>query len=147
MHYFYGNARGNGRLAARLYRNVLIQRGGSQPRRYPDHRVFIRVHDALIAGRRPGAGNVERIVRRDPDLEENILEEIARDPTASTRSIGRRLGVPNQTVHRILGAEGMHPFHFRKVQNLLPTDYERRVAFCQEMLRKDRKDPNFFDSI
>lgn len=45
MHYYYGYARGNAGLAARLYRDMLIRRGGPQPATYPDRHVFLRVHN------------------------------------------------------------------------------------------------------
>lgn len=40
MHYYYGYAQGNAGLAARLYRDMLIRRGGRQPATYPDRHVF-----------------------------------------------------------------------------------------------------------
>ena len=39
------------------------------------------------------------------------------------------------TVHRILRAEGMRPYHVRKVQDLLAGDHSLRVAFCEEIIK------------
>lgn len=50
MHFIYGECRGVGREAARLYRERYPDR------RHPDHRVFGRVHNAYSEGRIPGTG-------------------------------------------------------------------------------------------
>lgn len=33
-------------------------------------------------------------------------------------------------MHRILQENGLHPFHFQRVQQLLPRDEIQRVHFC-----------------
>lgn len=100
MHYYYGVARGNGSLAARLYREQL-QRRGEELTHYPDHRVFINTHNTLMAGRIPGR-SVERVPRVDPDIRDSILEQVERDPTTSSRAITRSTGIPRTSVLRIL---------------------------------------------
>lgn len=148
MHYFYGVAQGNARAAARLYREQLTRRGGPQPEVYPDHRVFIRVHNSYLEGRIPGTARSEgrpRII--DEDLIDNVMVQIVNDPSTSTRVVASRTGLSHMTVHRILRNEGMHPYHTQKVQDLLPVDYPRRVIFCREMLNRIRADPDFFDNI
>lgn len=147
MHYFYGYACGNASLAARMFRDYLQRRGGRQPETYPDHRAILRVHRAYEEGRNPANTNRSRTIRADPGRIDIVLEEVARDPSTSTRAISRRTGIPHVSVHRILRVERIHPYHIRKVQDLLPTDYQRRVDFCQEMLRRDAEDTNFFDKI
>lgn len=148
MHYFYGVAQGNGRKAARLYREQLQRRGGPQPAHYPDHRVFINTHNTLMAGHIPGQrGGREGIPRVDPDRRERVLEEVQRNPSTSTRRMARALGIPRTSIQAILHDEGYHPFHIRRVQALLPADYPLRVEFCQTMLRKQQEDPGYFDKV
>lgn len=143
MHYFYGYARGNARLAARLYRTQGTRRGGLQPETFPDYRVFLRVHNAYMDGRLPGASNREGTIRRNPEHVETVLEEVIADPSTSTRAISRQTRISQPTVQRILRQQNYHPYHIRKVQDLLPTDHRKRVDFCEEVLRRDRDDPDF----
>jgi hypothetical protein len=148
MHYFYGVARGNGAEAARLYREQLQRRGGPQPARYPDHRVFINTHNTLMAGRIPGQrGNPEGILSVDPDRTEVVLEAVRRDPSTSTRAMARTLSIPRTSIQTILHNEGYHAYHLRRVQALQPRDYQLRIDFCQTMLRKEQEDPGFFDKV
>lgn len=148
MHYFYGVAQGNGHEAARLYQDQLQRRGGRQPDRYPDHRVFINTHNTLMAGRIPGRNNPqEGIPRADPDRKEQVLEEVSRNPSTSTRAMARTLGIPRSSIQDILHEEGYHAFHVQRVQALLSTDYQARIDFCQTMLRKEQEDPGFFNKI
>jgi hypothetical protein len=147
MHYVYGYARGNAGLAARLYREQLIRRGGPQPAVYPDRHLFLRVHNSYMEGRLPGSSRRGGALQMDPDRVDIILEEVERDPSTSTRAIQRRTGIPRTSVHRILRMEGYHPYHIRKVQDLLPADYQRRIQFCEDMLRRNRENPEFFDRI
>lgn len=147
MHYFYGVARGNGHLAARLYREHVRHRGGPQPGRFPDHRVFINTHNAYIEGRIPGRARREGIPRAVPERFERVIQDIQRDPSMSTRQISVRTGIPRMSVQRVLRSVGYHPYRIKKVQSLHPADYTARVAFCQEMLRSSDNNPDFFDEI
>lgn len=148
MHYFYGVARGNGHEAARLYRDQLRRRGGPQPDRYPDHRVFTNTHATLMEGRIPGRdSHREAAPRVDPDRREIVLEALRQCPSTSTRIMARTLSIPRSSIQEIIHEEGYHAYHIRRVQALLPTDYQLRVDFCRIMLRKQREDPQFFNKI
>ena len=141
MHYICGLCAGNARRAAREYR-IRYQRRGS----FPDHRVFIRVHNAYIRGKIPGA------VRRDgrhsnDDHDEDVVAMALEEPSTSIRCISRDSGVSKSTVQRILRQYKLHAYHVQRVQALLPNDYAPRVAFCREMLRRSREDPHFFNKI
>ncbi|CAK1598961.1 unnamed protein product [Parnassius mnemosyne] len=114
MYYCYGAARGSARAAARMYREQLIRRDGPQPEVYPDYRVYLRVQNAYMEGHIPGSSRPEGVPRIDPDQIEQILGELQRDPSTSTRAIGRRTGLSHMSVHRILQAEGVHPYHVKK---------------------------------
>lgn len=140
MFFIYGLCDGNARQAARTYRERYPNRD-----RYPDHRIFLRVNNAYLEGRIPGVGNPEGRPRTVD--ERQILAEVEEDPSTSTRRISRRTGVARSTVHRILKRNNLHPYHVQRVQALLPADYQRRINFCREMLRRCRQDRNFFNSI
>lgn len=146
MHYFYGVARSNSRAAARLYREYAENQPGPANRRFPDHRVFTRLHQSLLEGAFPGSRGREP-GRVDRNREEEVIEEIRRDPTTSQRRIARRTGIPRSSIQRIIRANDLHPYHYQKVQALKPEDYPKRIAFCRAMLAKNREDPNFFDCV
>jgi hypothetical protein len=140
MHYYYGVAQGNGREAASLYREQLQRRGGRQPDRYPDHRVFINTYNTLMAGRIPGRhGAGEGIPTADPDCSERVVEEVQRDCATSTRRMTRRLGIPRVSIQRILKGEGYHPYHIQppRSPDLNPIDffiwgYYKENAYARE---------------
>lgn len=54
MNYYYGVARGNDRVAARLYEEHLRRCGGPQPERYPDYRTILRTHNVYMEDLIPG---------------------------------------------------------------------------------------------
>lgn len=141
MHYIYGECRGNGRAAARLYRERYP--GAS---RYPDHRVFINVHRSLCEGRFPNEVFSEGRPNIEPYHEE-VLQAVLENPSTSVREIEINTGIPKSTAHRILQEQEYHPYHVRRVQSLLPRDYPDRIAFCESMLQKHRADPQFLDKI
>lgn len=140
IHFIYGFTNGNASAAAREYH-----------RRFPtrpviNRRVFSTVHRELqIRGiqQRPH----ERFQLLTVDMEEDVLEEIYRDTTTSVRRIAIRLGLPRTTVWKILKRYGLHPFHFRNVQNLIDPDYRARSVFCAWLLRQNRQDPNILKKI
>lgn len=140
MFFIYGLCDGNARQAAITYRQRYPNRD-----RYPDHRVFLRVSNSYLEGRIPGSGNREGRPTRVDELE--VLARVEEDPSISVRRISRSSGVARSTVHRILKHNNFHPYHVQRVQALLPADYQRRVDFCRELLRRCRQDPLFFDSI
>lgn len=144
MHYIYGEARGNAREAARLYRERYPNL------RHPDHRVFLRVHNSLLEGRILGSGvGVGGTSEGRPRQvnEEIILRQIEEDASTSVRVIARRTGIARTTVHRVLKRNRFYPYHLQRVQTLEPRDYVRRVEFCRIMLRKISEDPQFFNKI
>lgn len=130
-----------------LYREQVQNRGDPQPEAWPDHRMILRVHNSYMEGRIPGRRTGRPSQMHDPGTVESVLEEVARDPSVSVRTIERRIGIPKSRAHRILQQEGFHPYHIQKVQQLKPADYPRGVAFCQEMLQRQANDDFFFKTI
>lgn len=144
MHLIYGEARQNARAAARLYRERFPNMES-----YPDHRVFLRVHNALLEGRilGTGIGGAGEGRPRHVDNDLIVLREIEEDPSLSVRTIARRTGIPRTTVHKILKVYRLHPYHVQRVQTLQPRDYAARVYFCRRMLNMNEEDPQFFNKI
>jgi hypothetical protein len=138
--FVYGFCDGNGRAAVIEYRRRFPQRV------VPDHRVFARSYNRLANGtifNRLEAGRVER---RNVRENEDIINLFRRDPGISTRRAALRLGVPKTRILKVLRNENFHPYHFSKVQELLPQDYGRRVEFCTWLQDNDVNEM-FFSSI
>lgn len=76
-----------------------------------------------------------------------VMNLVPEDPSASVRVLSRRTGISSTSVHRILKRHELYPYHYQRVQSLLPRDYPLRVRFCREMLRRIREDPQFFNKI
>lgn len=145
-----GEARGNHRRAVQIYAENYAEEGD----RVPDHRVIENLQRRLLEGRTllpdHNRGRVLHVEPYDHYLENLVLAQIADDPGLSTRVIALRLGLQDnhQLVHRILIDNGLHPYHFRKVQDLRqPRDNERRLAFCNFMLQLHIRVPNLFELI
>lgn len=112
--------------------------------RYPDHRVFTNVHRLLTTeGRLPNQVHGEG--RISLPIEDIVLQAVEEDPSTSVLTIEENTGVPKSTAHRILQKHNLHPYHVQRVQTLLPSDYEPRVAFCRTMLQRHREDPRFLE--
>ena len=122
MVFLYGYCDGNAAGAVREWRARFPQRRG------PDRRTIERACNNLrqfgrFEGNHHDAGRVNGGNRPDgrprQDLEEQILNIVADDPETSTRVVAMQLDCSKDKVHRTLREDGQHPFHFRKVQELL----------------------------
>lgn len=144
IHLVYGQENCNARAAARVYAENFPNR------RHPSYQVFIDVNRRLrtTGSVLPSKHETGRPrTRRTPELEEQVMAYFEEHPGNSTRDAGRTLGIDHTAVSRILTEEGMHPFHYTKVQALLPEDFPKRVTFCQWLLQEIDTDPNFLSKI
>lgn len=145
MHFVYGQANGNTYEARRIYAK-------RYPKRItPDPRTFTNLHRRLQENgtfKRNFLGGLNRYTRT-PDIEENILNEIANHPETSTRKIASSMNqtVSHQTVWRTLKEQYLYPYHKHGVQALLPRDLANRVGFCKWYLKKVEEDPMFDQQI
>lgn len=69
------------------------------------------------------------------------------DPSTSIRELSRRFEVSKSSIQRILIENKMHPYHFTRVQNLLPQDYGNRLNFCEWLLAQEENQPGFVRTI
>lgn len=143
MDFMYGFCNGNARRAAVEYR-----------RRYPNrvafgYRSFIAIHRQIselgLPSRRREPVLPAPAVRQD--IDEEILRLVTADPMLSVRRIAVRLGISKMRVWRVLKKEGLHPFHFRRAQNLRDEDSVPRLVFCTWILRQHRLHLNFLRQI
>ena len=144
MHMAYGAADGNGREASRLYHERF-------PNRYlPGRQMFTDIHRRL---RENGTLNVGREGRGRPravrdGIEDAVLQYFGANPRSSTRAAAHHLGIPDHVaVWRVLHQDKLHPYHFQKVQDLLPQDHIPRVNFARWALNKVERDEHFFNRV
>lgn len=124
----YGMAGRNARAAARLYAEQFPNR-----ERHPCRTVILRcVQRARESGDLiPNRRTVGRAVQNVVNDEERVLAAIENNPQISVRRLAETLGLSRHLVHRTLRQNGLHPFHFQRVQQLLPRDQEPRINFCE----------------
>lgn len=140
----YGEARGCGREAERLY-------AAKYPlRRQPYHQTFANIHRRLretgnLRTTRPDAGRPRRV--RTPDTEEEVLNAVADHPRTSVRAVAHDVGVSSSSVWRTLHEQLLYPYHIQRVQALCPGDYPRRLEFSQWFLNKIAHNYNFCNSV
>lgn len=82
-----------------------------------------------------------RIVR-NPEVEEDVIARVEADPRTNTRMVGREMGISHVFVHKILKENEIRPYHFIRMQQLLPRDHPPRRRFARNYLEAVR-DPLF----
>jgi hypothetical protein len=119
--------------------------------RHPDSNVFSRLDERMRE-----TGNVlptppldwgRPRTRRTPALEEMVLDMVAQNPCRRTRGIARELGVEHRAVHLILQEEDLYPYHYSRVQGLMPHDYHHRLQYLEGLLREYERYPGFLEHI
>lgn len=141
----YIQCNGNSHAAARLYRERWPDRLQQPDRRTigEAHRRFIETGNVLP--QRHDAGRPRDVL--NPIMEERIEQLFEDDPTTSTRAVARQVGVHHSQVHAVVRAAGKHPYHYRRVQELLPGDFHRRVNFCAGLVAQVRVNPDILNNI
>jgi hypothetical protein len=75
-----------------------------------------------------------------------MLQAIEQDPMRSIRNAAEIVNLSFTTTQRIL-KDKMHVYHFSRMQNLMPLDYNNRINFCMWILERYREDPHFVENI
>lgn len=139
IHYFYGMARGISRRARIYYVAAFPNR-----RPIPSERNFQEVHRRFTI---QGLGlQLHEPPRRiiNVAIEEAVLRDVFENPDISTRRLALRHGISQKSAWRILRKEGLHPYHFQRVQHLHEdVDFVPRCVLSAWILRNTREDPNF----
>jgi hypothetical protein len=128
MHLIYGHACGNSREARHLYQQSFPQW------RLPHGQTFVNIDCCLreTGTFQPVTANWGRPLSvQTPNLEENILHHIEKDPASSTRRIAAVEHVSHMTIWRVLHRQLLYLYNFQRVQGLGPADFPAREAFCQ----------------
>lgn len=96
-------------------------------------RIFYKFEETGSVSDLPRSGRPSGL---SEDKKINILLSIHENPHASTVSLGQDNDVPQSTVHRFIRNEKYHPYKVGLVQELLEDDPDRRLQFCEEMMRR-----------
>lgn len=139
-----GFCQGNCRESVRVYRERYPDR------RIPNHQTFSSVERRL---RETGSLVIRSTDRgrhplvRTIQFEEDVLQRLEDEPSLSTRTLSRQLGVSKNSVHRVARQYQLHPYHLQPVHELLPLDYNARLVFCRFIQQQNTEDLNFINNI
>lgn len=117
----YGLAEENAIAAARLYAERFPNR------RHPTDLSIIRCLRRLRETGFILPQRQNRPVHRHINVDEEVLRVFDDNPGNSVRRVAHALDIPKSSVHRILRENGLHPFHYQRVQHLLARDEIQRV--------------------
>jgi len=125
----YGIAGENTRMAVRIYAERFPGRV------HPTKKTILRVVQRL---RETGClmhNRVNQAVRRRRVRDEKrVLDAFYENPGTSIRSAAREFGLSKYNVHRTLRENQLHPYHYQRVQQLLPKDLQQRINFCEGII-------------
>ena len=76
----------------------------------------------------------EKPERSDVTSQSRILSSSAINPHASSREMGREIGISRTSVLRILHRHHIHPFHISLHQALDDNDFQIRPEYSQRVL-------------
>ncbi|KAJ8954520.1 hypothetical protein NQ318_000752 [Aromia moschata] len=126
MYLVYGWCNSNSSAAVRRYRKELPNRRTPSRKLFDNNDRRLRETGTFYktnrnAGRQRFARNV--------NVEQRVLNRVWEDPTLSTRRLGMSENISQSSVWTILHEQSLYPFHTVKVQELLPTDFQKRILF------------------
>lgn len=144
-----GHKESNLNRARELYRQRFIDgRPPTEQRRLPSYQCFLnmsrRLHSTGSFHRSTGSGRPSTVDARQAEL---VLEHFEEEPTTSTRRAGTRFGINHVAVWRILRDDNRHPYHYRRTQELIPSDFAPRRNFCEWYLRQLEENPNYVNYV
>lgn len=139
--FIYGFCDGNSLEASREYH---LRFPG---RRQPNHKTFAKAFQRLRETGTPVPRKIGGPQQVNVQDEEDVIDAVIDDPTASTRRIAMNLELSQNFVWRVLHREVLHPYHFQYVQALHPGDAQRRLLFCRWLLHQTVDNVNFMSNV
>lgn len=76
-----------------------------------------------------------------------VQQHFADHPSTSARRTSQQLDIPRRSLARLIKQLGLRHYIPRLVQELNEDDYDRRLQFCEEMLRKVHTDDQLVSHI
>lgn len=136
----FGECRKNANAAAQLYRERYPNRLA------PTDKIFRRLEAKL----RSDWPKTKRPRVRTATGEANeiaVIEAITENPHIGQNTIARNLGISQASVSKIINANKFHPYHIQLVHDLKPTDYPKRLEFCNFVRQRLEADENFLNLV
>lgn len=137
--------------SARRTRDIWLERNPEQE--YFDHSQVLRVirkfeRDGTVHDKRKRVA-IERqnVPRQQSENERNILNLVERDPTLTLRGMSQQLNVSKSLIHKVLKKNKFKSYHYTNHQQLLDSDYQRRVFFSSTMIDLINNDRNLLENI
>ena len=98
-----------------------------------------------IIPKKPIGDHRER--RLSNEQREEVVAAFGDDPSNSQRKVAQQLGIAQSSVNKILRQEGIKPWKFTSVQELLPDDPPKRLNFCNLVCDRQTQDNEFVNNI
>lgn len=119
---------------------------------HPGCRVPARPTFVSIFNRFRTTGSVHAQKRKRPasatdDFDSDVLAYVAVRPEASVREIASAYGASPASVWRSLSRHSYHPYHVCLHQELRPSDFQKRLDFCNWCLIQCDEDPEFLNRV
>ncbi|XP_067216422.1 uncharacterized protein [Linepithema humile] len=140
MVYLYGFCDGNANAARREYSAPFPNR--RLPNKFVFSSTFQRLKETGSFNMVPRADGVFAPLQNERRTA-IILQHFDQNPSTSVRRSGCELGISSTIIWKTLPANGRYPYHFQRVQYLLPADMARRRVFCDWFLNQTNNDPHF----
>lgn len=87
--------------------------------------------------------------RGRPAYSQNLYDEVigyfAEDPRRSTNDAAGHFNISQKCAWKIVNSAGLHPYHYRKAQELTSVDYQARIALCTWVLNNTETNVLFSD--
>ncbi|KAJ8953519.1 hypothetical protein NQ318_023643 [Aromia moschata] len=116
-------------------------------RRQPNMSIFGRLKENLVeygGFNKPRPKNYR--IQDAEDVAINVVGMVVVNPSISSRQIEAESGISRRRALSVLKKHKFRPYTIRK-QQLLPTDPERRLDFCNWYLQQIEQDQLFFKNI
>src|SRR5215467_5317971 len=91
------------------------------------------------------SGRPKTATNDDAALE--VLQSVIENHHKPPSKIAQECNISQRTVVRILKKHNYHPYKMRLVQELSEDDFDRRIEFCEEMMRRYDENHQFFNWI
>ncbi|EZA54488.1 hypothetical protein X777_05743, partial [Ooceraea biroi] len=78
---------------------------------------------------------------------QRVLDAFHENPGISVHRTALEFDLSRYEVHSILRQNELHPYHYQRVQQILPRDVEQRIYFCEGFLAQCRRNVSFPDII
>lgn len=108
-------------------------------------RTMKRYRDTGSVKDQPRSGRPKTTTSDEVALD--VLQTIVETPITPARQISRDLDIPHPSVLRILKQNKFHPYKVHLVQELSEDDFDRRLEYCETVMRKVDEDPDFIQNI